>query len=217
MARASKLSRDQWERVRQAWEHDKRKGFLWLVDEMGLPVTRQAVGKRARYEGWQKAHGFAAASALKNHGKPCLENLDNQAWKTMKNKLGKQPFLGRESHGQRAVWVKPLPGNAEFMESTREFSEALRARVEFLDALRGSPDFAFLAVAAVRSPVAMGAALEAIIAAHNRDAGEVKTLVHGFSNALIDVIRERDATIEILMTLVETQKKTRVQSKRVRR
>jgi transposase len=54
MAAKAKLSPEQWNEVRARWEGDERKGFPWLVADMALPVSDEAVRQRAKAEGWSK-------------------------------------------------------------------------------------------------------------------------------------------------------------------
>ena len=54
MAQAPKLTPDQWEEVRDAWEQDPRDGYTWLVNEQALPVSVPAVRKAALKQGWEK-------------------------------------------------------------------------------------------------------------------------------------------------------------------
>lgn len=43
-----------WAQVRERWETDPRRGYKWLIDEMGLDVTSWSVGQRRKAEGWVK-------------------------------------------------------------------------------------------------------------------------------------------------------------------
>ena len=54
MAQTPKLTPDQWEEVRDAWEQDPRDGYTWLVNEQALPVSAPAVRKAALKQGWEK-------------------------------------------------------------------------------------------------------------------------------------------------------------------
>ena len=54
MAQTPKLTPDQWEEVRDAWEQDPRDGYTWLVKELGLSVSAPAVRKTAAKQGWVK-------------------------------------------------------------------------------------------------------------------------------------------------------------------
>lgn len=51
---AAKMTPTQWKKAKRLWEADPREGFAWLVRELSLPVSRVAVSKRAKVEGWQK-------------------------------------------------------------------------------------------------------------------------------------------------------------------
>lgn len=62
MSRPKRLTREQWKKIRATWEADKREGYAWAVREMDLPVSRAAVSKRAKAEGWEKKPAKTAAS-----------------------------------------------------------------------------------------------------------------------------------------------------------
>lgn len=51
---AAKMTAKQWEKARRLWEADARPGYAWLVREMALPVSRVAVSRRAKADGWEK-------------------------------------------------------------------------------------------------------------------------------------------------------------------
>lgn len=54
MAQAPKLTPDQWDEARDAWEQDSRDGYTWLVKELGLSVSAPGVRKTAAKQGWEK-------------------------------------------------------------------------------------------------------------------------------------------------------------------
>jgi predicted GIY-YIG superfamily endonuclease len=54
MVAKPKLSAEEWANARQVWESDPRKGFPWLIDELGLPVSAEAVRQKAKKDGWVK-------------------------------------------------------------------------------------------------------------------------------------------------------------------
>lgn len=53
---APKLTDKEWREIQAKWEGDPRPGYKWLVEELNLHVSSQAVGKRARRKGkeWKK-------------------------------------------------------------------------------------------------------------------------------------------------------------------
>ncbi|SET41116.1 hypothetical protein SAMN05216326_12552 [Nitrosomonas marina] len=81
MAAKPKLTPEQWAEVRKTWESDSRKGFPWLVKELGLGVSVEAVRQRSKSEGWEKAK----KPSLENK-KPSLRNEKTKLGKTAKNK-----------------------------------------------------------------------------------------------------------------------------------
>lgn len=48
------ITPEQWKVIQAKWEGDPRPGYKWLEEELELPVTRQAIGKRSRKEEWKK-------------------------------------------------------------------------------------------------------------------------------------------------------------------
>lgn len=50
----SEMTAESWSNVRLRWEEDPRSGYVWLVRELGLPVSAQAVRKMAIKNGWAK-------------------------------------------------------------------------------------------------------------------------------------------------------------------
>lgn len=73
-----KLSPEQWSTVRKKWEGDEREGFTWLIDELKLGISPQAIRKVAARDGWTKKEVGKTKSVKKkskdtqvthNHGK----------------------------------------------------------------------------------------------------------------------------------------------------
>lgn len=54
MARPAKLTAEEWQKIRDAWANDPRKGFVWLRDEFNLDMTDQALRNKAKRDGWEK-------------------------------------------------------------------------------------------------------------------------------------------------------------------
>ncbi len=74
MAAKPKLTPKQWAEVRKTWEQDSRKGFPWLVKEMCLDVSAEAIRQKSKAEGWKKANNAS------------LENEKTKLEKSAKNK-----------------------------------------------------------------------------------------------------------------------------------
>lgn len=55
MAAKPKLTPEEWNNARSVWESDQRKGFPWLIEELALPVSSEALRLRSKSEGWRKA------------------------------------------------------------------------------------------------------------------------------------------------------------------
>lgn len=58
----AKLSKEDWAGVRAKWEGDGRDGFDWLSKELGGVVSRQAISKVAKRDGWVKGGEVAQPS-----------------------------------------------------------------------------------------------------------------------------------------------------------
>lgn len=65
MAAKPKLTQEEWDAVRTAWESDPREGYSWLVTELNLPVSRPAIGKVAAREGWKKSKVTQKSETIK--------------------------------------------------------------------------------------------------------------------------------------------------------
>lgn len=78
MAAKPKLSPEEWNHARKIWEADERKGFPWLIEELDLPVSAEALRLRSKSEGWTKG------------GKPSLE-AKTKLGASNKSKLGEKP------------------------------------------------------------------------------------------------------------------------------
>lgn len=60
----AKLTKPQWAAARTKWEAVPREGFDWLVAELKLDVSRQAVSKTAKAQGWAKIGATKKVSQL---------------------------------------------------------------------------------------------------------------------------------------------------------
>lgn len=49
-----RLTPNEWQRIREHWESDPRPGYQWVVEELSLKVTLQAVAIRSKRDGWAK-------------------------------------------------------------------------------------------------------------------------------------------------------------------
>lgn len=56
----ARLTREQWQEARDIWETDVRDGFDWLASHLGNVVSRQAISKAAKQQGWIKRPGEVA-------------------------------------------------------------------------------------------------------------------------------------------------------------
>lgn len=66
-----KLTKEQWQQVRTRWENDPRDGYAWLVNELSLPLTGNALLMKAKRDGWAKV---VSAKTIAEHAH---RNADN--------------------------------------------------------------------------------------------------------------------------------------------
>lgn len=84
MAAKPKMTPEEWAGVRAAWEADPRKALPWLIQELNLPVSDEALRLRAKSEGWMKAGG---AEGVKLAPKPKLGKENSKLGELPKPKL----------------------------------------------------------------------------------------------------------------------------------
>lgn len=101
MAAKPKLTAEQWAEVRTRWETDTRKGFPWLIDELSLPVSAEAIRLRSKSELWEKGKGSNGAGKKASVGKKAKP----VAKLAGKSKLGesKESKLGDSESEKNAV------------------------------------------------------------------------------------------------------------------
>lgn len=92
MPAPAKLTEEVWANVRSRWESDPRKGYDWLVIDMGLPVTRSAVRNKAIRERWCKKMGLAPRIAMTTSPHCCCRNHAHT-----------QKTQGRREHNQMEI------------------------------------------------------------------------------------------------------------------
>lgn len=69
MAAKPKLTPEQWANTRATWEADPRKPLAWLIPELDLPVSAEALRLRAKSEEWVKGRVVNGDSKLGNGAK----------------------------------------------------------------------------------------------------------------------------------------------------
>lgn len=75
MAAKPKLTIEQKSNARFVWESDPRKGFAWLIEELGLDIGQEGMRLIAKADGWVKG------------GKPSLEKPKSKLGKSKKPSL----------------------------------------------------------------------------------------------------------------------------------
>ena len=120
MAAKPKLSPAQWTEVRGRWEGDPRKGFPWIIEEMGLPVSAEALRLRSKSEGWAKG-GSKAAEAKPRE--PSKHSRKSKLGKTHESKLGSShdETVESEHDGARSVG-RPTLYRDEYVEQVRRLA-----------------------------------------------------------------------------------------------
>lgn len=85
MAAKPKLTPEEWALVKHRWESDPRDGYVWLVDEMELPISSAAVRKTALKDGWSKARTKVSPKVFKvsEQGKKTMPETITKTLKTM--------------------------------------------------------------------------------------------------------------------------------------
>lgn len=78
MAAKPKLTAEQWAEVRQTWESDPRKGFPWLIEELGLPVSQEALRQRSKKEAWQKQNQSLENKSKLGESKQASKQPENE-------------------------------------------------------------------------------------------------------------------------------------------
>ena len=125
MAAIPKLSPDQWAAVRVKWEGDTRKGFPWLVEELSLPVSAEAVRLRSKSESWVKASYSSIAKVVETKAAKQKAKLVDKTKlvKSDKTKLVKheKPKLAEsEKLDDEPLRGRPTLYREEYAEQARE-------------------------------------------------------------------------------------------------
>lgn len=87
----AKMTPEQWAEARHAWEADERKGYAWLIRELGLDVSGPAVRKRALKEEWTKGRGGSRKKPKTGNRKPKTTKTENQKPETKAPELEELP------------------------------------------------------------------------------------------------------------------------------
>lgn len=123
MAAKPKLSPAQWTEVRERWEGDPRKGFPWIIEEMGLPVSAEALRLRSKSEGWAKGGSKVAEAKPGKPREPSKHPSKSKLGKTHKSKLGISHDEAAESEQEEARSVgRPTLYRDEYVEQVRRLA-----------------------------------------------------------------------------------------------
>jgi transcriptional regulator with XRE-family HTH domain len=98
----ARLTKEQWAEIRTTWESDPREGFDWLVAELSLDVSRQAVSKTAKAQGWVKANSTGKVAGKVAQPKSCATKAKKVA--QPKAKPQQKPIAKRVIEVEEAEW-----------------------------------------------------------------------------------------------------------------
>lgn len=99
MVAKAKMSPIQWGIVRNHWESDSRKGYVWLIEELRLPVSATAIRKVAVRDGWMKQEGRNDEEILAALHEKVAKPARKTAGKVRRNSKVSQRNHGKVSRG----------------------------------------------------------------------------------------------------------------------
>lgn len=104
MAPPPRLTPERWAEVKLAWEKDERAGFEWLVRELELPVSPQAVRKRATTKGqeWVKASGAAVRVRAPKRAENAPKAAPAAPRKSTRDQKGRGSAVGEPEGGEQS-------------------------------------------------------------------------------------------------------------------
>jgi len=138
MAAKPKLTPEQWARVQRHWEHDPRDGYLWLVEELDLPVSAPAVRKTAQRAGWHKKASLHLPGERPSTQTPTVEKPSPEKPSKPLKQQDKKP-VGKVSKVSPKVSQSPKQRNhAENAKPSETISETLPATT--VQAVARTPD-----------------------------------------------------------------------------
>jgi len=134
MAAKPKLTPEQWADVQHRWEHDPREGYLWLVEELDLPVSAPAVRKTAVRDGWYKKAslhlpGEKASQAMPSEKPSEKPSEQNQAVEKPSEKPSKPLKNKGKAPESRASKVSPMV-SAKVSQRRNQRNHAETAKIE---------------------------------------------------------------------------------------
>jgi len=123
MAAKPKLTPEQWADVKHHWEDDPRDGYLWLVEEMDLPVSAPAVRKTAQRDGWHKKASLHLPGEKPSAETPTIEKPSPEK----PSKSLKQQNKGHDSKVSKVSQSPKQRNHAENAKPSETIGETLPA------------------------------------------------------------------------------------------
>ncbi|MGZ8220029.1 MAG: hypothetical protein ACXWT0_00125 [Methylobacter sp.] len=120
----ARLTKDQWAEIRETWEADPREGFDWLVAKLSLDVSRQAVSKTAKAQGWVKSGSTGKVAEKVAQPKSCATKSKKVAQPKPKQKT--KPVAKRVIEVEEVEWedvdekAERLHGNSKYDQRFNE-------------------------------------------------------------------------------------------------
>lgn len=74
----ARLDKEQWAIIRERWEDDEREGYAWIVAEMSVDASADAVKKRSYREKWKKKTRPPVIENVVPDAVPAGTNRDNE-------------------------------------------------------------------------------------------------------------------------------------------
>ncbi len=126
-----RLSKEEWQAARERWESYDDDGFDWLVTDLKLGVSRQAVSKQAKEKGWKKKKGklLKVADLSTQQNKSCAtKNKVAQLIADKSNNIGNIWLASNEiiksTHGGKREGAGAPPGlKATMKERAAEYGD----------------------------------------------------------------------------------------------
>lgn len=117
MAAKPKLTPEEKSNAKRVWESDTRKGFGWLIEELGLPIGQEGMRLIAKADGWVKGGNPSLEKQKTKLGKAKKPSLENKA--KIQNITKPNPIEPPSQPEWEEVEepVKKIHGNSMYMPS----------------------------------------------------------------------------------------------------
>ncbi|MDD5272737.1 MAG: hypothetical protein PHU14_08475 [Methylovulum sp.] len=153
----AKLTKEQWQAIRNKWEDDSREGFDWVAAEFNGMVSRQAISKVAKSQGWAKGGALVAqpikkVAQLKKVAEKVAQPTGEHERTVVKNPVGRPSMYEPEFSEQARKLCLLGQTNEElaifFEVTTTTIDNWLKTIPAFLGAVKAGREIADANVAA---------------------------------------------------------------------